>query len=109
MLEKFIAILSKVVVSNTAITIYKEKRLPSDTRNCSVSVKRKQRQKKSTMVSCKLFFLLLIKRTVILSDTTMDKHKGQALAQLYKSQYTTELITYGLSCIVKIFHTCNSK
>lgn len=39
----------------------------------------------------------------------MDKHKGQALVQLYKSQYTTELITYGLSCIVKIFHICNSK
>lgn len=46
MLEKVIAILSEVVASNTAITIYKEKPLPLDTRNYSISVKRKQRTKK---------------------------------------------------------------
>lgn len=54
MLEKVIAILSEVVISNTAITIYKEKPLPLGTRNYSSSVKRKQRRKKITMVSDKL-------------------------------------------------------
>jgi len=49
MLEKVIAILSEVVVSNTAITICKEKTLPLDTRNYSSSVKRKQEEKNSPL------------------------------------------------------------
>lgn len=76
MLEKVIAILSEVVVSNCAITIYKEKPLPLDTRNYSSSVKRKQRKKKFTMLSSdKLFFPFLVERNAFLFDTAMDEKK----------------------------------
>lgn len=60
MLEKVITILSEIVVSNTVITIYKEKPLPLGTRKYSSSVKRKQRKKKITMVSDKLSFPFLV-------------------------------------------------
>lgn len=94
MLEKVIAILSEIVASNTAITSYKEKPLPLDTRNYSISVKRKQRTKKKfTMISDKLFFPFLVERNTFVSNTTMDEHRSQALADLQKSPYTTELIT----------------
>lgn len=80
MLEKVAAILIEVHVTDTAVTIYKEKPLPLDTRNYSSCVKRKQRKKKFTMVSHKLFFPSLVERNAFFSDTTMDEHRGQALA-----------------------------
>lgn len=79
MLEKVTAILIEVHVSDSAITIYKEKPLPLDTRNYSSSVKKKQRKKKFTMVSHKLFIPSLVERNAFFSDTTMDD-RGQALA-----------------------------
>lgn len=85
MLEKVTAILSEVVVSNTAITVYKEKPLSLDTRNYSSSIKRKQRKKKITIISDRLFFPFLVERNAFLFDTTMDEHRGQALAELQNS------------------------
>lgn len=59
------------------------------------------------MVSEKLLFPFLVERNVFLSDTTMDEHRGQELAELQKCQYTTELTASEPRRFVRIFSNCN--
>lgn len=58
------------------------------------------------MISDKLLFPFLVERSAFLSDTIMDEHRGQELAELQKCQYAAELTTSESRCFVRIFSDC---